>query len=364
MKISFGRLLAFRIIPFLLILFWIIFSLFFASKYSFSVIYSAYDKSNFISLKTDELLARQKVSAQFKAAENNLGIISVRFKTYSRINDDNVIFRLKESGQKDWFYQYSYKVDQFQDNDYFTFGFPIITSSEGKKYLFEIESVRGQKGDAVSVVSLSPVFIAQYQFTKQSLFENKTAILPFLIKKFVYSFTDINFLVSSLVYLLPFVFYIFWIYIAKPLVKIELRPSLAITVKNWRINLGDYDRKKYILFYIYVVMLLILIFFMNVTNNYVYLILIVLWVLLILIYRLESSITFLLAFFLLLLCPVLLIFNQVLIAENAAIWVYFFLAIGTIEAMLEMKNNLQNMISYSVFLRENFTINSKGKTIK
>jgi hypothetical protein len=360
-KISFNRFLTFAIIPFLLLLLWLALSLFFASKYSFSVIYSAYGKGDFVSLKTDELLAKQKVSAKFKAKENNLGIISVRFKTFRRINNDKVIFRLKEVGRKDWFYQHTYKVDQFQDNDYFTFGFPIILDSEGKTYYYEIESTKGKKGDAVSISTTPPVFIAQYQFSKQHLFANKTMIPAFFIKKIAYSFSDINFVVSSLVYLLPFIFYIFWCYLARPLIEINFKPYLKVVLRNWSIQLGNYSREKYMLFYIYFIAILILVFFMNVTNNYTYLTLIGSWILLIVIYRFESSVSYLLGLFFLLLCPVLFILNQEAIAENAAIWAYFFLVIGTMETIVELTKNLQNLIGYDVFLKENFTMGSKEK---
>ena len=346
MKISFNRFLIFGIIPLLLLFLWFILSLFFTSKYSFSVITSAYNESSFTSLKTSELLAKQKVSAQFLAKENNLGIVSVRFKTYSRINDDTVIFKLKELGKKDWFYQQSYKVDQFQDNDYFTFGFPIISNSKGKTFYFEIESTKGKKNDAVSISTTSPIFIAQYQFTKQQLLASKAMIPVFLIKKIFYSFSDINFVVSSLVYLLPFIFYIL----------------LRFSLNNWNISIEKNNRKKYMLFYVYFIVILILVFFMNVTNNYVFLMLIGLWITLITIYRFDSSISYLLALFFLLLCPVLLILNQETIAENSAIWVYFFLVIGTIEAIVENKRNLHNMTSYDVFLKENITVNRNKKT--
>jgi hypothetical protein len=363
MKISLNRFLMFGIIPLLLLFLWFTLSLFFTSKYSFSVIPLAYDKSSFTFLKTDELLAKQKVAAKFQAKENNLGIVSVRFKTYSRINDDKVIFKLKEVGKKDWFYEHSYNVDQFQDNDYFTFGFPVILNSAGKTYYFEIESTKGKKGDAVSISTTSPIFIAQYQFTKQQLFANKAMIPGFFIKKIFYSFSDINFIVSSLVYLLPFIFYVLWCYLARPLIKISLEPYLSVVFRNWGIRLGNYSRKKYMLFYIYFTVILIQVFFMNVINNYAYLMLIGLWIMLIVIYRLESSVSYLLGLFFLLLCPVLLILNKEAIAENAAMWAYFFLVIGTIEAIVEITKKLQNLISYDVFLKENFTIGSKEKKI-
>jgi len=361
MKISSNRILTFGIIPLLLLLLWFVLSLFYASKYSFSVIPLAYNKSNFISLKTDELLAKQKVSAQFQAKENNLGIVSVRFKTYSRINNDIVIFRLKETGKNDWYYQYQYKVDQFQDNDYFTFGFPIILNSINKTYYFEIESTKGKIGDAVSISTKSPIFIAQHQFTKQQLLANKTMIPEFLIKKIYYSFSDINFLISSFVYLLPFIYYILWFYLMRPLINIGFPFLSRFSIKNWNVPIEYRSGKKYLLLYIHLVAIFILIFFMNTMNNYVNLIMIGLWIILIMIYRFGYSISYLLALFFLLLCPVLFIFNQESIAENAAMWTYFFLVMGTAGAIVELKGDLQNMVDYKMMLKGHFSWRLKEK---
>lgn len=351
------------IIPLLLLLFWLTLSLFFTSKYSFSVIYSAYNKGNFVSLKTDELLAKQKVSAEFRAKEDNLGIVSVRFYNFQRISNDVVVFRIKEKSQKEWFYENKYKVDQFQSNDFFTFGFPIIDNSKDKTYYFEIQSTAGMKGDAIAISEMFPIFITQYQFTKQQLFANKMMIPIFLTKKIFYSFSDINFFISSLVYLLPFIFYIAWYYLMRRFIRISFKPFLNISVGNSNTPLGNYGRKKYMLFYIYIVVVLMLIFFMNVANDYVYLMLIGLWTVLVFIYKFDSSVSYLLGLFSLLLCSALLILNQNAIAENAAIWVYFFLVIGTIEAIVENIKNFKNMTSYDVFLKENFIV-SRGKKAK
>jgi hypothetical protein len=355
------RFLLFGVIPFSLLLFWFIFSLFFTSKYSFSVIAPAYDKSSFTSFKTDELLAKQKVAAEFQAKENNLGIIAVRFYNFNRISDDYVIFNLIDKESGDLLYENKYKVDQFQNNDYFTFGFPIVENSKNKEYRFEIISLTGKKGNAIGLSKTSPAFVTEYQFSKQQLLANKKMIPIFLAKKIFYSFSDINFVISSLVYLLPFILYISWLYLARPYIKIKFKPHTVITIKNWTIPIDDSGRKKYLLFYIFTMIILLMVFFMNLTNNYIYLILISLWVFLIVIYRFESKISYLLALSLLVLCPFLFIINLELVAENAAIWAYFFLVIGTAQLIVEYRKNFKNMITYDVFLKENLTWKTKQK---
>lgn len=107
-----------------------------------------------ISSSNNELLAGQKVTGQFKASQDNLGIILIRFDTFNRINNDTVVFRIKFADQDSWFYQSDYLVDQFQHRAYFTFGFPIISDSKNKLFAWEIESKKGQIGDGVRVMTV------------------------------------------------------------------------------------------------------------------------------------------------------------------------------------------------------------------
>ena len=60
------------------------------------------------------LYQHQKIGGEFIASENYLGIVSVRFKTFLRINDDFLRFRIRQASDSAWFYQAAYKVDQFQ----------------------------------------------------------------------------------------------------------------------------------------------------------------------------------------------------------------------------------------------------------
>jgi len=292
------------------------------------------------------LLAKQKVSARFRAIANNLGIVSVRFKTYGRINNDEVVFRLREEGKKNWYYDHTYRVDQFQDDDYFTFGLPIISNSEGKTYYFEIESTKGKRGDAVSISATSPVFITQYQFTKQKLLANKTIIPDFLIKKIHYSFSDINFTISAFIYALPFLFYMLWFFYFKKYLP-------PIQIKNLIVKYKMYvSPDNYILLYVYIFVFILSIFFKNKILLSEEIILIFLWLGLIRIYILHSSVTFFLALASLSISPIFLILNSEIIAENAAMWAYLFLLIGTIQAIYGLYKKAQPLRAIQLLLRE------------
>lgn len=362
MKLNFLKsyFLTWVIIPFLLLLVWLGLSLLFTSKYSFSVVASPHDKSNFTSFKTSELLAKEKVAAQFQARENNLGIVSVRFYNFQRISKDVVIFRIKEKNQKKWFYENKYKVDQFQPDELFTFGFPIIPDSKNKIFQFEIESTKGRKGDAVAISAIYPPLVTQYQYPKQELLADKTKFVKFFAKKMFDSLSDKNFLISSLVYLLPFIFYILWGYFNRVKIKINLIPLLRIYIES-RGVISPSIKNNYLLFRIYFLSVVILILFMDEANVYVSLILIALWIWLIKLHRFDSSISYILGLFFLLVSPIMILFGHDAIAQRSANWVYFYLVIGTVEAFAEMRWKLKNRVSYDMFLRQNFAWKSKGK---
>ncbi len=118
---------------------------------SFTVITQNFNRSNFNIYNTDELLKGHKIEASFQPNYNYLGIVAVRFNTFMRINNDSVIFKIKESNNRKWLYEGTYRVNQFQPHGLFTFGFPVIYDSKGKTYIIEIESVKGKKRDAVAL---------------------------------------------------------------------------------------------------------------------------------------------------------------------------------------------------------------------
>lgn len=111
----------------------------------------------------NELLSSDVVRGELKALSNYLGIVKVRFTNFGRINDNTVIFRVKEKNQKQWYYENEYKTNQFQDHGYFPFGFPPIQDSMNKEFVFEITSENATPGDAVGISSISPNVSTVYE---------------------------------------------------------------------------------------------------------------------------------------------------------------------------------------------------------
>ena len=194
-----------------LFVFAVVMSLMFNPSAAATVITYNHGKEELVKWSKKELLKGQSITGEFKAKENYLGILSFRFHTFERINDDFVFFKIKQHGQKSWFYKNLYKVDQFQPDDFFTFGFPIISNSENKTFDFSIQSTAGKKGDAIAASDMNPVFATKYQFPKGLIIRDPAFGIGFLIKKTVASLLDVGFYSAFFVFSIPIIFYLIWI---------------------------------------------------------------------------------------------------------------------------------------------------------
>lgn len=114
-------------------------------------------------------LANQAWSTTFVSSEDNLGIVSIRFNTFGKINQDSLEFKIKEVDSNEWLSITQHTVDQFQPGELFPFGFPIQTQSQGKKYLVELNSNSGVMGNAVAIDTKSPVILLTHKFFKADL---------------------------------------------------------------------------------------------------------------------------------------------------------------------------------------------------
>lgn len=324
-----GRLFVLFLIPIVLLLFWIVAPVVLNSNNPLLVIVSSYNKYTFKPFNGDEIHAGEKIVGILKSKENNLGILAVRFNTFDRINSDVVIFRIKELNENNWYYTGKYKVDQFQPNDFFTFGFPKIPDSENKTYAFEIESTKGEKGDAVALSYFEPTVMAKYAYSKGELFQNKKDLLLFTLKKISYSYQSFSFFISSLPFLLPLFFYAFLLSVSYRFIK-----------------------KRYPFFHqVFTLILLLSLIFLPAISSMSFFLLVSFWVLLIVVNKLESTVSFMYALVLLLVTPLLIFADQKFVAENFARWTYYFFAIGTLQLIYELKAKPKDLANYQDVLK-------------
>lgn len=158
--------------------------------------------NKFNNIDDTEFLRTKKNTVEFKADSDRLGIVSMRFNVHSRIDDGFVKFKIKDLVSDDWYYTNSYKGSVFQDNQYFSFGFPEIVNSRGKKYQVEIESLDGIDVD-------NALFLSKYSYPKSYLLQNKNKIPVFLFLKIwsvLKTLSIVDYLLSVFVVLLFFFF--------------------------------------------------------------------------------------------------------------------------------------------------------------
>jgi len=174
----------------------------------FSVLTREYPRSAVSVIPEGEIYQGDKIVSEFEATENYLGIIGFRFWTFYRLNDDYLIFRIRENKSLDWYYQNKYKADQFQPNQYFTFGFPAIADSLGKQYVFEIESVQGRSGIAVGASKIDPIFVVKYKYPREQITSSYPRFISFSLDKFFNLIYRAEVRASSFIYLIPFLLYL------------------------------------------------------------------------------------------------------------------------------------------------------------
>lgn len=291
----------------LLVSFWIGMGIVFNPYASITIITTPHPRTELTKWNDKELLKDNYIAGSFVASQDNLGIVAFRFNTYHRINNDYVIFRIKENGTKSWYYSNRYKVDQFQPDDLFTFGFPIIQTSKNKKFDFIIQSVAGEKNNAVAVSAVDPVFVTKYQFSKFLILHNVKYGINFLILKILSSVFDSNFYPFSFLFLIPLVIYLF-------------HQVFPISVKV----------QKKVLF----ILISLLVFeYLCASDSFgiwVEFSIVTIWLILLISYNLNLRYAFLVAALLLFLTPLLLILGQGIIAERLAMISYLFVLLGVL----------------------------------
>lgn len=141
----------------------------------------------------NHLFKGEKITSKIKATEDNFGILLFRFAKLSSRVSDEVVFRIKEEGESNWYYENTYKANQFQPDQYFTFGFPPFKESKNNSYIFEIESLQGNYKNGVGISPHVPQMALVYKYSREDL-KRFDRLSSFLLKKTMYVTSNVNFL--------------------------------------------------------------------------------------------------------------------------------------------------------------------------
>lgn|GEM_PF-1134638 len=319
---------------------------------SLSVLSDTHGRESFNKLTYSKLYAKDAVSGTFKATEDNLGIVSIKFQTFIRPpfkDEDKILFRIREKGARDWYYESVYRDGLIYDLPVFPFGFPKITNSKNKEYYFEIESLNGNWSNSIAISRNGQILFSKYQFSKARLLHDKKELIIFALKKFLSAIytTDVRF--SSIIYLLPLVFYIIWISPFRRFVYGEILKSIGKSIKKHKDNkiimvlVPVFKVIKNILIYnidwIVVCIVLLDIFIVQVNNDIVYVVTVAVWIATLRAYKLSNKLTFLFGLSLLVLSPILLTMREQSLSEKATVWAYMFIIAGIIYGIFFEKDH-------------------------
>lgn len=323
--------------PFLFLILGIVASFLF-NGISFSTVSHVESKSTIIKNPLRIFVKGDKVEGKFTAIEPHLGIIELRFDKYSGVNytgDDRLMFRVKEDGSNNWYYQNVYPLDEFEKSFTLTFGFPIIDDSLGKQYDFEIESLDGNGINSVQISQREPVVQSVYQFPKNEIL-SPHFLTHFLYIKTVFSLNNLDFIFSSVLYFIPFLFYLLW-----------------LLVRN-RINVV-----KRFLAYLSVLFIFLDCFLIPGNHTGIILFFIGVWIFVVIIYKLESSVTYLFALLFYVIVMFLILFKISLGQEKLQVYIYGFFVLGIVQSLYEFRFKKIKLIDYQHFLKDILNFNEK-----
>jgi len=197
-------------------------------QYGSPLVYENHPKS-FKAAKEVPLVENTLISQEFTADSNNLGTVGIKLSVQEKIlgfNEEGeiveiappeeeeeaaeetvilspaeIVFRLKEKGAENWFYESPYFFEQATPSHLFPFGFPIIEDSEGKTYLVEIEGRGEPNGETpglyVFVAPNSagrPYLYSRYVYRQENLKKDWQPILKNTFAKIGLIFKKGNFL--------------------------------------------------------------------------------------------------------------------------------------------------------------------------
>lgn len=270
------------------------------------------------------------ISGKFRAMDNYLGIITVRFEK-KNFSDEDSIFEIKNILDDDWYYTSTISATQYNTLPFYSFGFPVIEKSKNEIYKFEIKLLSGNR--ELSLSKIEPVLVSNYAYPKEILFKNPSLLMGFIRDKVSYFLHSRDISRVFVIFNLPLFLYLFYNFLlykfipkeikqkAKKLIKILTKPTILIIL----------------------IAMMIDIFIIRKYSDNIILLLTSFWIIAVITYRLEARISFGLALTFLLFCPLLLIVPMDWIAEKSAIWAYMMLVVGTFQSLFEISLFLQKM---------------------
>ncbi len=321
-------------IPTIFLLFWILGSVVFNSKIPFSTLLFRYPEVSVRGIHQNGLLAGESYVGEFTARENHLGIITLQFEAFDRTDfrkEDILNFRIREKGEKNWYFESTYRSGLIHDSLHFPFGFSPIKDSKNKLYQFELVSSKGNSTHAVKLDSHGSALSSYHVIPRNEITSGNTKLLSFLGRKIINSYTDLDFIFSSLIFSLPLFLYVLFF-----MFRLQIKTVLTSTI----------------FIRIFLVFVMSDIFFLSSFYLGIFIEMAILWILIIFYAKAEGLVSFLTGFLIMGVWVFWLLFGISQFTYKLNLWVYTFFTIGTVQFIFEGKNINKNRISYIDFLQK------------
>lgn len=243
------RVVRVLILPILLVLFAVIYSLTIAMQAdrAITLLTIPGERDYFRSEMTQPIELDQPIQGEFTAKQNNLGMISIKLEG-SQPASTRIALRVKQKGESEWWAEDQRHLDQLSKDDYLYFGFTPMTSSARQPIEFEIQLVEytppieilaitdeaEDNQEALDepqeplaeleveepiideLVSFEPLRVADtnepirthYKYNKQELMNNPQSALKFIVTKTTQIVSRNSFFLSAFVGFVPLFFYL------------------------------------------------------------------------------------------------------------------------------------------------------------
>ncbi len=321
-------------IPVTLLLFWIIASLLFNPKVSFSTLLFKYPDSSILNIHQGRLLAGEKYSGEFTSPENYLGIIRLQFEKFDKTDfrkEDILNFRIREKGKKTWYFESTYRSGLIHDSLYFPFGFPPMQSSKNKLYEFELISQKGSSSHAIELSRQNFVLASYHVIPRNEITSSNSKLISFTVRKIINSYTDLDFIFSSWIFSVPLFLYILFF-------------TFRLKVKNI-ITSSIFIR-------VFFVFMMLDTFLLDSFYLGIFIEMALLWVLAVFYLKAEGLVSFFAGFLLISLWVFLLIFGFSQFTYKLNLWVYTFFVIGAVQFIVEEVSKRKDRLLYKDFVKK------------
>lgn len=306
------------------------------SPYSYTVTISSHP-SVLKQYEGQKLQVGKKISQVVTAAEDNMGIVTIRFFTKDQKVRSMLAFRIKEYGAREWYYENDYDTRQFFALPFYPFGFPPISNSKNKNYIVEIEA-KSDLPSPIYISAIEPNFVLSYQHSKAEVLRDARSFINFALFKLINAVRYMDMVFAMLIYFLPLLFYVLWNVALGKYVSFKVHSSRA----SASIKLVDH---LYILKYSWLFRsILLLVMFIDVfyikTHYDLFIIVIsIIWIYLSYLYKI-SSIFYLRLVLLFILIGVFTNMYSTLVTGKLFSWIFVFSLIATALTYTEARSKI------------------------